>query len=195
MTSTEHQHIEWKESWRDDYLKWICAFANAEGGTLVIGRNDRGQAVGVPNARKLLEDRAGTFFRTGYIESWGRGIEKIHQECMKHGVQPPDYDDSLSGLMLTFVANPQQLAAALGSEAGRFLGSTPEKTTQETTQETTRDRVLALLTAQPSLTRQQLAQQTGLTADGIKYHLEKLKAAGKIRHIGPTKRGYWEILK
>ena len=52
----EHQHIEWKESWRDEYLKWISGFANAEGGVLVIGRNDRGQAVGVKNARKLLVD-------------------------------------------------------------------------------------------------------------------------------------------
>lgn len=27
----EHQNMEWKESWRDDYLRWICGFANAEG--------------------------------------------------------------------------------------------------------------------------------------------------------------------
>ncbi|NTU50414.1 MAG: ATP-binding protein, partial [Desulfobulbaceae bacterium] len=52
----ENQHIEWKESWRDDYLKWICGFANAEGGVLVIGRNDKGDAVGVKDARKLLLD-------------------------------------------------------------------------------------------------------------------------------------------
>ena len=52
----EHQHIEWKESWRDEYLKWICGFANAEGGVLVIGRNDRGEVVGLKDAPKLLED-------------------------------------------------------------------------------------------------------------------------------------------
>jgi len=52
----EHQNMEWKESWRDEYLKWICAFANAEGGMLVIGKNDAGVTVGVPNARKLLKD-------------------------------------------------------------------------------------------------------------------------------------------
>ncbi len=52
----ENQRIEWKESWRDEYLKWICGFANAEGGVLVIGRNDKGVAVGVDNAKKLLED-------------------------------------------------------------------------------------------------------------------------------------------
>ena len=33
-----------------------CGFANAEGGTLVIGRNDRGEAVGVANAARLLEE-------------------------------------------------------------------------------------------------------------------------------------------
>lgn len=52
----EHQQLEWKESWRDEYLKWICAFANAEGGKLVIGKNNRGKSVGVPQINKLLED-------------------------------------------------------------------------------------------------------------------------------------------
>lgn len=52
----EHQRIEWKSLWRDDYLKWISGFANAEGGVLVIGRNDKGEVVGVPNARRLLDD-------------------------------------------------------------------------------------------------------------------------------------------
>jgi ATP-dependent DNA helicase RecG len=52
----EHQHVEWKESWRDEYLKWICGFANADGGVLVIGRNDKGTVVGVENAGRLLVD-------------------------------------------------------------------------------------------------------------------------------------------
>ena len=41
MMKTESQNIEFKESWRDEYQKWICGFANAQGGTLYIGlRND-----------------------------------------------------------------------------------------------------------------------------------------------------------
>jgi ATP-dependent DNA helicase RecG len=52
----ESQNIEWKESWRDEYLKWLCGFANAKGGVLVIGRNDQGQAVGASDAKKLLVD-------------------------------------------------------------------------------------------------------------------------------------------
>ena len=52
----ENQNIEWKESWRDDYLKWICGFANAAGGKIYIGMNNSGQVVGVADAKKLLED-------------------------------------------------------------------------------------------------------------------------------------------
>ena len=33
----ESQNIEHKESWRDEYLKWICGFANAQGGRVYIG--------------------------------------------------------------------------------------------------------------------------------------------------------------
>jgi ATP-dependent DNA helicase RecG len=53
---TESQHTEWKESWHDDHLAQVCGFANAQGGTLVIGRNDQGVAVGLRDAKKLLED-------------------------------------------------------------------------------------------------------------------------------------------
>ena len=31
----ESQNIEYKQSWKDKYLKWICGFANAQGGTPV----------------------------------------------------------------------------------------------------------------------------------------------------------------
>lgn len=52
----ENQNIEWKESWRDEYLKWICGFANADGGKIYIGINDKGTVLGVKNSKKLLED-------------------------------------------------------------------------------------------------------------------------------------------
>ncbi len=52
----ENQNIEYKQNWRDEYLKWICGFANAQGGKLFIGKNDKGIITGISNAGKLLED-------------------------------------------------------------------------------------------------------------------------------------------
>lgn len=55
MTS-ESQNIEYKLTWRDEYLKWICGFANADGGTIFIGKDDTGKVVDLKDFKKLLEE-------------------------------------------------------------------------------------------------------------------------------------------
>ena len=83
----ESQHVEWKETWRDEHLRWICGFANADGGVLVIGRNDKGTAVGLPNARRLLEeipnkvrDILGIMVQVGLREEAGKEYLEIAVE-------------------------------------------------------------------------------------------------------------------
>ena len=56
LTKPENQNIEFKSTWRDEYLKWICAFANTEGGVLYIGVEDTGNVIGVKDSHKLSED-------------------------------------------------------------------------------------------------------------------------------------------
>ena len=53
---SEQQNIEYKTNWHDDCLKWICGFANANGGTLYIGKDDSGNVVDVVEYKKLMED-------------------------------------------------------------------------------------------------------------------------------------------
>ena len=52
----ESQNIEYKQVWKDDYLKWICGFANAHGGTIYIGIDDDGNVCGLKDAKRLMED-------------------------------------------------------------------------------------------------------------------------------------------
>jgi ATP-dependent DNA helicase RecG len=52
----ETQNIEFKSSWRDEYLKHICAFSNSNGGDLYIGVDDCGNIIGITDGKKLLED-------------------------------------------------------------------------------------------------------------------------------------------
>lgn len=37
-------------------MKWICGFANAQGGKIYIGTDDNGTVIGVQDSKKLLED-------------------------------------------------------------------------------------------------------------------------------------------
>ncbi|MBR5839914.1 MAG: ATP-binding protein, partial [Victivallales bacterium] len=56
MKKTESQNVEYKRIWRDDYLRWICGYANAEGGTIWLGIEDDKTVFGIENTQKLMED-------------------------------------------------------------------------------------------------------------------------------------------
>ena len=66
--------------------------------------------------------------------------------------------------------------------------------TQETSK-STQEMILDEIRTHPFTTRQQLAKVIGITPDGIKKQLEKLKKANLVKHVGPTKGGHWEIIK
>jgi ATP-dependent DNA helicase RecG len=51
---TESQNVEYKSTWRDEYLKWICGFANASGGILYVGIDDNGTVTGIENYTELM---------------------------------------------------------------------------------------------------------------------------------------------
>lgn len=53
---SESQNIEYKQSWRDEYQKWICGFANAQDGTIFVGIDDEGEVCGVENAKRFMEN-------------------------------------------------------------------------------------------------------------------------------------------
>ena len=73
------------------------------------------------------------------------------------------------------------------------LETTPETT--ETTPETSEDRIFWAIKMSPTITVSELANMTGLSIDGVKWNLRKLKSLGKLRRVGHTKGGHWEVLK
>ena len=173
--------------WRDpDYVQ-VAIFKNRvevrNPGTLFGGLTLAEMRKGNVSRRRnpLIAD---LFRRIEMVEGWGRGIPLILENA------PNVEFRQVAGLFIASFARPS------------FLGENHPETddsTQETTQETTpgrmSDTILALLTSQPDTTRRRLAVQTGLTPDGVKYHLNQLKAAGRIRHVGPTKAGRWEVIR
>jgi len=48
--------------------------------------------------RKIAE----MFFYIGWIEQWGRGIQKILDECAAAGLPEPEFEEKTGGLWLTF---------------------------------------------------------------------------------------------
>ena len=90
----ECQNIEFKETWSDDYLKWICGFANAQGGKLYIGVDDSENIVGIKNARLAepkIEDADGgvriMIFRKGFVAQELPDIQKQILELIQNNPQ------------------------------------------------------------------------------------------------------------
>ena len=52
----ESQNVEYKSSWHDKYLEWICGFANAQGAVMYFGVNDDHEVIGLEHIDKLMED-------------------------------------------------------------------------------------------------------------------------------------------
>ena len=50
----EGQTEEYKASWHEDHIKIICGFANAAGGSLYLGVDDKGKVIGLNDYQKLL---------------------------------------------------------------------------------------------------------------------------------------------
>lgn len=78
-------------------------------------------------------------------------------------------------------------------ETNREIFTDTIVTTQETIETTTQETILAEIRKNPSTTREQLAEIVGISKEGVKWHLDKMKKLGLIKHVGPTKGGYWKI--
>lgn len=79
----ENQNIEYKESWRDEYLKWICGFANAQGGKMFIGVDDKGNIKGLSDYKKLMDE-----IPNKAVSHLGLVIDiNLHEQAGKHYIE------------------------------------------------------------------------------------------------------------
>ncbi len=121
-------------------------------------------------------DIANTFFRAGFIESWGRGIEKICNLCKEYGISAPEYTVHPNDIMMMFKAN-----------------GTVNDTVNDTVNGTVKT-ILALIEQNPSITYGEMAEKTGKSRRTISRLITELKERNIITRIGSDKSGYWKIL-
>ena len=153
------------------------------------------------NARN--KNIAASFYKAGFIEAWGRGISKIVTEFTEAGLKKPEFEDFCGGVLVTIYRDTNLVANMLNpqtdEETTQKIEETMEKTrvNSETTLKTTlktTPKIIELIRNNPKITRDELAQQCGITLDGIKWQVKQLKDKGIIRHVGSRKDGHWEII-
>ena len=133
---------------------------------------------------------AGCVYLTGKIETWGRGIRKVFDECARHGCPPPVYEVSAGDpgdILVRLDAAPDALAGA-GQE-----GHEGNREGNEGNREgNTLERVFAAIARNPRATIAELEKELHVSHATVERAQQVLQATGRLRRRGRT-RGYWEV--
>ena len=120
---------------------------------------------------------AETFHRTGAVEAWGRGTNRVIEECQRWAIDPPTFEERCGSVVVTF-------RAPIGPDRPKPPQVAPQVTPQVTPQ------VVAILeAAQAPSNRSGLQEAAGLK-DREHFrlaYLEPLLDAGWLEMTIPDK--------
>ena len=137
--------------------------------------------LGEHTSRPRNKNIANAFYRAGFIESWGRGIQKIKSGFETAGLASPSFQATMGGMMVSILRR----------------GNPHEKTREKTrgkTREKTREKIVRLIQENPTITTDQLAESLEVSVKGVEWQLNSLKRDNVIKRVGPDKGGHWEVL-
>ncbi len=122
--------------------------------------------------------------RIHMVEAWGRGVPLILEK------QPEWNSERLPNCSSPALIVPpsRQLEVKRQSllEKKAWFSKKPQRNPKEV--------ILSVVKERPSISVRDLAVQCGMSIHSVQHHINKLKDAGAIRHVGSTKAGQWEII-
>lgn len=153
-----------------------------------------GKHTSQPRNPKMAE----AFYRAGFIEAWGRGIEKIINGFKADGLTPPTFSVEQGGVTV-HIPREKFVAINLGgtTDIEQFKGSenTDTKPIQTDTKAAQKDAIVDMLRGKPEISMDEIGLNLSITKSSVQRRLESLVKEGRIRHIGPTNGGHWEVLE
>ncbi len=128
-------------------------------------------------------DIARVFYRAGYIESWGRGIQKMCDACQKLGTEKPEYIVHGEDIMVKFMAlqNVKVSVAKNPKPQDDALNDALEK------------KLVMLLKNDPYLTQKEMFEQLSVSRATIQRLVKKLVDKKIMERKGGKRYGHWEI--
>lgn len=124
------------------------------------------------------------------VRELNEGVPRIFEEMEAAGLPEPKIVETTTNV--TVVLYNGKTAANNAQTTENTTQNTTENATENATEKTT-EKIIRILKERPYTTAGQLAEELGLTVDGVDYNIRKLKKQGRIVRIGGDKGGHWEI--
>ena len=188
----ESPNVERKSSWRDEHLECICEFAHGQGGVLDIGRNDRGEVVGVDDILRLLEEIPNRVqsllgivvnvdLRSDCGQDYLRIVVPSHPAQVSHRKE--------------FPYPAADMPADVRVRPDDSTRKQPENSDQPENRQKIAERIVAFLRENPEASRRDIVAALENTTEGsVRYQLDKLKASKRLRRVGPDRGGHWMVV-
>jgi len=127
---------------------------------------------------------ASVFYLAGFIESWGRGVEKICDALKADNLPMPEYTVHPGDIMIKFTGPEDRIVRVTDKVTNGVTGEVTDRERQ----------VLQLLIEDPGYTMPQLAEKMTVSRKTVAGYLKSLKEKGVIERVGTTRSGHWEIM-
>jgi ATP-dependent DNA helicase RecG len=143
---------------------------------------------------------ANVYFLAGYIESWGRGIEKMLTACEDDGIPQPEFDVTTGDIKLTFTTVPERVFHLTREDTTSIkdtdLGHSGGQNVLDNVLDKTQVQYGAILTQiehRPRITTAELAAVLGMSERQVRRKIKELKDLSAIKRIGSDRNGYWSV--
>ena len=150
---------------------------------------------------------ARAMYLKGYIEKSGTGTEDMIAKCKEWGVPAPEWTEDDADDFRVILKRPMAAPSVEKTMVNTGVETRVEtrvKTRVETRVESSvksrakklssAEKILSYLVANPTATAHELSIVVNLTIKGVEWNLKSLTESGRLRHVGPTKGGHWEVL-
>ena len=121
------------------------------------------------------------------LESVIKDNQQRYYEALEQADQQADSTPFIHFMLSVITQTLEKNASAIASI------NAPVNAGVDVTGLKTSDAIVALLTVNPELTRQQLADVIGKDIRTIGRALARLQQAGKVKRVGAAKTGHWEV--
>ena len=126
---------------------------------------------------------AHVFYRAGYIEAWGRGIQKICEACQELGTLNPEYIVLGDDITVKFFA----------LESAKISDFQNSKHQADVLADVLEDRILDELKKDAGLNQKELAEILQTSVPSVQRAMSRLKDNGRLVRKGGKRFGYWQI--
>ncbi|MBU2564992.1 MAG: putative DNA binding domain-containing protein [Candidatus Thermoplasmatota archaeon] len=190
ISQGESYNLEFKESLSGSLDKDICAFANANGGKVLLGVSDDGKIKGIKITNRLKSQIShiarnllfGLLQRMNLVEKVGTGIKRMQEAMKNYKLKIPKIEANRDWFTITFKRLKESYEERLYGKIKEGLVENQRK-------------ILSLIRENSHISKKEMAESIGISTTAIDKNITSLKKKGLLKRVGPDRGGYWKVLE